>query len=226
MGYLLEERGLYKKLRVGEQLRYLAALKGVGRAEASRGISYWLERLCLSAWEGKKANELSKGMQQKVQFIATVLPRPRLIVLDEQFSGLDPINSELLREIILELREDGRIILFASHRMEHVEQLCDDNCLIAQGRIVLNGCLRDVKRSFGRDMLNLEFDGDAGFLEALERRSRIHITDRSVHRYGVRLMDGTRPREMLDAMHREARDIYCYKLVEPSLNEILVRTVG
>lgn len=226
MGYLPEERGLYKKLRVGDQLRYLAALKGMDRAEASRGIRYWLERLDLSAWEARKANELSKGMQQKVQFVATILPRPRLVILDEPFSGLDPINSELLREIIAELRTSGTIVLFASHRMEQVEQICDDICLIAKGRIVLNGSLREIKRSFGRDMLNLEFDGDAAFLEALEKRGRIRITDQGPQRYSVRLLEGTRPREILNLMLRHARDVYCYELVEPSLNEIFVRTVS
>ena len=226
MGYLPEERGLYKKLRVGEQLRYLAALKGMDRGEATRSIRYWLERLGLSAWEGRKANELSKGMQQKVQFIATILPKPRLVILDEPFSGLDPINSELLREIIAEIRTAGSIVLFASHRMEQVEQICDDICLIAKGRIVLHGALRDIKRSFGRDMLNLEFEGDATFLEAMEKRGRIRITDRGPNRFSVRLMEGARPREILTLMLRHARDVYRYELVEPSLNEIFVRTVS
>ncbi len=146
MGYLPEERGLYAKVRVANQLRTLAALKGVSRTEATRAIQYWLERLGLAGYADKKLNELSKGMQQKVQFIATILAQPRLIILDEPFSGLDPINSELLRTIILELRDEGRIVLFASHRMEQVEQLCDDICLIANGRIVLDGSVRDVKK--------------------------------------------------------------------------------
>ena len=141
MGYLPEERGLYKKLKVGEQLRYLAELKGLPRAEAAQRIRYWLDRFGLREWAGKKTQELSKGMQQKLQFIATILPEPRLVILDEPFSGLDPINSELLRDIILELKEDGRTILFASHRMEQVEQLCDDICLISEGQILVNGPL-------------------------------------------------------------------------------------
>ena len=225
MGYLPEERGLYKKLKVGEQLRYLAELKGLPRAEAAQRIRYWLDRFDLSDWAGKKTQELSKGMQQKLQFIATILPEPRLVILDEPFSGLDPINSALLRDIILELKEDGRTILFASHRMEQVEQLCDDICLISEGQILVKGPLREVKRSFGRDAIVLEFDGDDAFLDTLEAQGLIRITQRSHHRAELQLLDGTPARRILEAALAHVDDVYRFQLTEPPLNEIFIRVV-
>ncbi len=225
MGYLPEERGLYKKLKVGEQLRYLAELKGLPRAEATQRIRYWLERFGLSDWAGKKTQELSKGMQQKLQFIATILPEPRLVILDEPFSGLDPINSELLRDIILELKEDGRTILFASHRMEQVEQLCDDICLISEGQILVKGPLGEVKRSFGRDTIVLEFDGDDAFLDTLEAQGLIRITQRSHHRAELQLLDATPARRILETALDHVDDVYRFQLTEPPLNEIFIRVV-
>ncbi len=172
MGYLPEERGLYRKLKVGEQLVYFAELRGLARAEGRARTAHWLERLGLSEWAGRKTEELSKGMQQKLQFVMTVLHEPDLLVFDEPFSGLDPINAELLRDIVLELRADGRTILFASHRMEQVERLCDDLCLIARGRVVLSGTMREVKQRFGRDVVLLDFGGTSAFLDTLEARRR------------------------------------------------------
>ncbi len=225
MGYLPEERGLYKKIKVADQLRYLAELKGLGRAEAVEKIRYWLDRFGMSEWAGKKTQELSKGMQQKIQFIATILPEPRLIILDEPFSGLDPINAELLREIILELKDADRTILFASHRMEQVEQLCDDICLISQGQILVKGPLRDVKRSFGRDTLILEFDGDDAFLDAFEERGLIRISNRSKHRVELRLLDGAPSRPILEAALDHTDDVYRFERVEPPLSEIFISVV-
>ena len=225
MGYLPEERGLYKKLKVGEQLRYFAELKGLPRAEATRRIRYWLDRFALGDRAGKKTQELSKGMQQKLQFIATILPEPRLLILDEPFSGLDPINAELLRDIILELKEDGRTILFASHRMEQVEQLCDDICLISEGQILVNGPLREVKRSFGRDAVVLEFDGDDAFLDALEAQGLVRITQRSHHRAELQLLNATPARRVLEAALAHVEDVYRFQLTEPPLNEIFIRVV-
>ncbi len=225
MGYLPEERGLYKKLRVGEQLRYLAELKGLPHAEVDRRIAYWLDRFEASDWAGRKVEELSKGMQQKVQFIATILPEPRLVILDEPFSGLDPINAELLRDIILELKDAGRTILFASHRMEQVEQLCDDICLISQGQILVDGPLREVKRSFGRDAVLLEFDGDATFLDRMEAEGLVRLSNRTHHRAELRLLDGTPARRVLDAALQHVDDLYRFQLMEPPLSEIFVSVV-
>ncbi len=224
MGYLPEERGLYRKMRVGEQLEYLAQLKGLKPAEARQGVRDWLGRFDLTAWAGRKTSELSKGMQQKVQFIATILHDPELLIFDEPFSGLDPINADILREIILELHGRGKTILFASHRMEQVEQLCDDICLISEGKALLNGPIRDIKRSFGRDTVILGFEGDAGFLSQLAAQPGIRVSSRSNNHAEMRLAEPTLARTILETALRHV-DIHRFELVEPSLNEIFVSVV-
>jgi ABC-2 type transport system ATP-binding protein len=224
MGYLPEERGLYKKLSVGEQLLYLAELKGLSRKEARIRIARWLDRFNASDWHGKKTDELSKGMQQKVQFIATVLHDPRLLILDEPFSGLDPINSEILRDVIYEMKDSGRTILFASHRMEQVEQLCDDICLISRGHIVIKGPLREVKRSFGRNTVVLEFSGDASFVGLVDQQGLGRVGMRTHHR--VEVHEVSDPRAVLNMALAHVDELYRFELVEPSLNEIFVRVVG
>jgi ABC-2 type transport system ATP-binding protein len=226
MGYLPEERGLYKKLRIDEQLIYLARLKGLDSSDARKRVDYWLERFGASSWRSKKAEELSKGMQQKIQFIATVVHDPSLLILDEPFGGLDPINSELLRDIILELRDEGRIILFASHRMEQVEQMCDDICLISRGRIVLQGPLRDVKKRFGRDTITIEFAGDDSFLSHLEREGAVRIGTHSRNRAELRLLDGARPRRILEAALASVDEVHRFEVSEPPLTEIFVSVVS
>lgn len=225
MGYLPEERGLYKKLKVSEQLLYLAELKGLTRSDAREKIRYWLDRFDALDWGEKKTEELSKGMQQKIQFIATILPEPRLVILDEPFSGLDPINSDLLRDIILEMKEAGRTILFASHRMEQVEQLCDDICLISKGEIVVKGALRDVKRQFGKDAVLMEFDGDASFLDTLEADGIARVTNRSHHRAELRLINGTTGRQVLETALQHVDDIQRFQVMEPPLSDIFVDVV-
>ena len=225
MGYLPEERGLYKKLKVGEQLRYLAELKGVDRQIADEKIDHWLRRFEAAGWAEKTTEELSKGMQQKVQFIATLLHEPSLYIFDEPFSGLDPLNAQLLREIILELREADVTILFASHRMEHVEQLCDDICLISQGRIVLEGPLQEVKSRFGRDTVILEFEGDDSFLDRLEAEERIKIYNRSTRRAEMRLQNGTPARRVLEEAMQHTDDLFRFEQVVPPLNEIFIDVV-
>ncbi len=226
MGYLPEERGLYKKMKVADQLRYLAELKGLDRAEAVSKIRYWLDRFGMMEWAGKKTQELSKGMQQKIQFIATILPEPNLIILDEPFSGLDPINAELLRDIIHELKDADRTILFASHRMEQVEQLCDDICLISQGQILVKGPLREVKRSFGQDTLILEYDGDDAFLDPFEAQGQIRILNRSNHRTELRLLGGAPSRPILEAALAHTDDVYRFERVELPLSEIFISVVS
>ncbi|MEX0748168.1 MAG: ATP-binding cassette domain-containing protein [Rhodothermales bacterium] len=225
MGYLPEERGLYKRLKVGEQLIYLAELKGLSKQEAREGVQAWLTRFDALDWFGRKTDELSKGMQQKVQFITTVLHNPSLLILDEPFGGLDPINAELLRDVIWELRDEGRCILFASHRMEQVEQLCDDICLISKGRIVLKGALRDVKRQFGKNTVIVEFEGDPGFADELQARGIVKVMSRSHNRVEMKLLDGTSSRSVLDHAVSRVAEIYRYELVEPPLSEIFVQVV-
>jgi ABC-2 type transport system ATP-binding protein len=226
MGYLPEERGLYKQLRVKEQLVYLGMLKGMSKTDASERVTHWLERFEATTWASKKTEELSKGMQQKVQFIATLLHDPSLLILDEPFSGLDPINSDLLRDIILDLRRGDRTILFASHRMEQVEQLCDDICLMARGEIVLNGALKDIKRQFGDNTIVVEFDGDDGFIDRLLAEQAVRVNTRSAHRAELTLIDETPPRRVLDAALDVVDELYRFERTAPPLNEIFVEVVG
>ncbi|PQJ34668.1 ABC transporter [Salinibacter sp. 10B] len=226
MGYLPEERGLYKRLRVKEQLVYLGTLKGLSKTEAATRADHWLDRFDATDWADMKTEELSKGMQQKIQFIATLLHDPSLLIFDEPFSGLDPINADLLRDIILELRRDDRTILFASHRMEQVEQLCDDICLMAQGDVVLQGNLRDIKEQFGKNTLVLEFDGDDTFVDELEASGQVRVNTRNAHRVELSLADGTDARSVLDLALDRTEEVYRYERVAPPLNEIFVEVVG
>jgi ABC-2 type transport system ATP-binding protein len=156
IGYLPEERGLYKKMEVGEQLLYFAQLKGLSRKEAMHKLKDWVERFEIKAWWGKKVEELSKGMQQKIQFIATVLHQPKLIILDEPFSGFDPINADLITQEILKLKQQGSSIIFSTHRMESVEQLCDDIALINKSEKVLEGSVKQVREQFRTHIFNVE----------------------------------------------------------------------
>jgi ABC-2 type transport system ATP-binding protein len=156
IGYLPEERGLYKKMEVGEQLLYFAQLKGLSRKEAQHKLKDWVERFEIKSWWGKKVEELSKGMQQKIQFIATVLHQPKLIILDEPFSGFDPINADLITQEILKLKQQGSSIIFSTHRMESVEQLCDDIALINKSEKVLDGSVKQVREQFRTHVFNVE----------------------------------------------------------------------
>ncbi len=227
MGYLPEERGLYKKLRVGKQLVYLGALKGLPPSEAGRRARYWLDRFDARDYAGKKTEELSKGMQQKIQFIATILHQPELLILDEPFSGLDPINTGLLKEIIVEMKNEGRTILFASHQMEQVEQICDDICLISRGQILLQGPLRDIKSRFGKNTIVLEFEGDSGFLTEMEREGLLRVVSRTNNRAQLQLVQNTsavRKRVLQTAIERTT-EVFRYDLVEPPLSEIFIDVV-
>lgn len=222
IGYLPEERGLYKKMKVGEQLIYLARLKGMTEANAKKAIRYWLERFEALDWTEKTVGELSKGMSQKVQFIATIAHDPDIYIFDEPFSGLDPINSETLKEVVLELRDKGKTILFSTHRMEQVEQMCDEICLFNQGRTVLNGDLRQIKSSFGKNTINIEFEGDPSFLDRLDN---VRINNRSTNFAEIRVLDGQTPQNILETAMGHA-EIYTFRRVEPSLQEIFISTVG
>lgn len=227
IGYLPEERGLYKKLKVNDQLQYFAELKGVHRKESKDLIKYWLDRLGLGEWGERKAQDLSKGMQQKIQFIATILSDPRVIILDEPFSGLDPVNAELLSDIIAHFKQEGRIILFASHRMEQVEKVCDDICLIAKGQLILSGDLIEVKRLFPRNKLALEYAGNLPFLDSMEKRGEIQILERYEGGCLLGINQPCKPKELLNQLLKlEDFDLYRFDLLQPSLNEIFIRMVG
>jgi ABC-2 type transport system ATP-binding protein len=221
IGYLPEERGLYTKMKVGDLLVFAAGIKGVGSRDAARRALRWLDRLGLADCWDKKLEDLSKGMQQKVQFIATVLHEPDLVVLDEPFSGLDPINTDVLRDIILEMRERGRTVIFSTHIMEQVERLCDYVCMINEGRKVLDGSLPEVKGAHGRDTVALAFDGDGSFLEGHPLVRQV-----SAHRgyVEVALRDGADPQELLREVASRVR-LSRFEITEPSMHDIFVERV-
>ncbi len=225
IGYLPEERGLYKKMKVGELLVYFAELKGVPRAEAKAKAAQWLKRFEIDAWAEKKVEELSKGMQQKVQFISVVLHDPELLILDEPFSGLDPINSELVMDIILELKKAGKTILFSTHRMEQVEKICDSICLINNGEKVLDGSVREVKKSYGKNMLHVEFDGSDTFIDAAVAMGKAEVRDRQPKYAELKLLGDTKPKDIL-ALMGDDTDLTRFELAEPSLKEIFILRVG
>jgi ABC-2 type transport system ATP-binding protein len=221
IGYLPEERGLYKKMKVDEQLVFFANLKGIDSREARTRIYDWLEKLELLEWKDKKSAELSKGMQQKVQFIAAVLHEPELLILDEPFSGLDPVSVNLLKGVILDLKQRGKSIIFSTHQMEQVEQMCDDICLINHATKVLDGSLRDVKRRFGRNTVILDYeDGDGFFMEDLVKRQ-----NRFASYSELTLNEDADPQEVLRRAISAGARINRFELVEPSLNEIFIESV-
>ncbi|MTI88236.1 MAG: ATP-binding cassette domain-containing protein [Balneolaceae bacterium] len=222
IGYMPEERGLYKKMKVFEQLMYLTQLKGMKASNAKQAIDYWLDRFEASEWKKKEINELSKGMSQKIQFIATIAHDPDIYIFDEPFSGLDPINSETLKEIIIELKEKGKTILFSTHRMEQVEQMCDDICLFNQGEAVLTGKLREIKSSFGENTINLEFEGDGSFLDMLRD---VRINNRSTNFAEIRVLNGQSMQDILK-LAMEHAEIHKFERIQPSLTEIFISTVG
>ena len=221
-GYLPEERGLYKKMKVLEHLAFLGELKGLGHSDATTPARRWCERLDLAAWTEKKVEELSKGMQQKVQFIGAILHDPRLIIMDEPFSGLDPANALGLKDTLLELAKSGKTILLSTHRMDQAERLCQSICLINHGRVVLAGELNQVKAKYGQTNVQIKYEGDARFLQ--EPRLVQSFND-----YGnyveVRLAPGADPQDLLRLASASAR-LNKFEVMEPSLEEIFLEAVG
>jgi ABC-2 type transport system ATP-binding protein len=221
VGYLPEERGLYKRMKTLDQLVFLGQLHGLDRAAAEERSRLWAEKLGLTGSLEKKTAELSKGQQQKVQFIAALLHEPELIIMDEPFAGLDPINSSLLEATLLELRKAGRAILFSTHRMDQVERLCDSICLVDQGQAVLSGTMREVKSRYPRDRIALAFAGDRSFLED---PSIVEVKDCGNY-LEVKLQDQADPQRILHLAAAGAR-ISRFELIEPSLEEIFIQAVG
>jgi ABC-2 type transport system ATP-binding protein len=222
VGYLPEERGLYRKMKLVDHLVFLAELKGVAMREAPRKARWWCERLDLGEWMQRKIEELSKGMQQKAQFIATLLHDPELIIMDEPFSGLDPANAVMLKDVLLELKKAGRTILFSTHRMDQVERLCDGICLIDHGRAVLEGNLKQVKAGYGRRNVQLEYEGDASFLDA---PALVQTCNDYGNYVEVRLQPGADAQELLKRAAAAVR-VNKFEVVEPSLEEIFIDVVG
>ncbi|HZP06148.1 MAG TPA: ATP-binding cassette domain-containing protein [Terracidiphilus sp.] len=221
VGYLPEERGLYKKMKVLDQLVFFGRLHGVEKHEARKRAIAWAGQLEIADALDKKTEELSKGMQQKIQFIGAILHDPGLIIMDEPFSGLDPVNAVLLERTLVELKDQGKAVLFSTHRMDQVEKLCDSICLINHGRSVLTGTMREIKSRYERNRVIVEFEGDAGFLNSSEIAEARNFSGHAE----IRL----KPHGDAQKLLREASSaatIYRFELVEPSLEEIFIQTVG
>lgn len=230
IGYLPEERGLYKSMKVGEQALYLAQLKGLSKAEAKTRLKYWFERLEIGDWWNKKIQELSKGMAQKIQFVVTVLHQPKLLIFDEPFSGFDPINANLIKDEILRLRDEGATVIFSTHRMESVEELCDDIALIHQSNKILDGKLVDVKRQYKtntyevgiraqdkimlREELASKFDTSLANFKTLEDELKLNI----------KLSNGKTPNDLLQYLTTKGDVSHFVELI-PSVNDIFIQTV-
>jgi len=222
IGYLPEERGLYRKMKVGEQLRFFAELKDLRGAEADKRIDEWLKKLELSAWKDKRAKELSKGMQQKVQFITAVIHDPDLVILDEPFSGLDPVNVDLMKQTILDQKAAGKTIILSTHQMEIAEKLCDDVCMINRAHKVLDGRLREIRRSFSRNAVALQFSGGDGLLDdsSLIANVRQHDED-----FEVLMAPGASPQALLKRLVDSGAVVTKFELVEPTLHDIFIEKV-
>ena len=223
IGYLPEERGLYTRMRVREVLVFLSALKGLTESEARRRVDEWLERFELTAWADRKVLDLSKGMQQKVQFIVAVIHRPPVLILDEPFTGLDPVNAALVKDIMLDLRRQGATVILSTHRMEQVEMMCDSICLINKGGSVLQGELAAIKRSYGKNTVRIEATGDGDFMN-------LPGVVQSLNQFGAlteaKLAPGADPQEILKAAVARGVRITRFELVEPPLNDIFIEKVG
>lgn len=219
IGYLPEERGLYKKLRIVDQLRYFAALKGMSSSDAEKKIDFWLERMNLGEWKKKKTTDLSKGMQQKIQFISTVMHDPDLLILDEPFSGLDPINVEFLIEVISEFKTQDKTIIFSTHLMETAEKLCKDILLINKAHKVISGSLRQVKESYAKNLIALRAEGAERVLSdpRVVQKQVVHADETIIH-----LSNGMDPQVLLRKLVEGGAVISKFEKVEPSLNDIFI----
>jgi ABC-2 type transport system ATP-binding protein len=222
VGYLPEERGLYPKMKVGELLLFLAELKGLHGQDARTKIDRWLKRLDLAEWKFKKAEELSRGMQQKIQFIATVIHQPDLIILDEPFGGLDPVNTKLLKDIMLEMKKQGNTIIFSTHRMEQVEMISDNICLINKAEKVLEGNLNWIKQQYGKNTIVLDYIGDASFIKDIPEVEKIDDYGKFME---IKLKEQTDSQELLKRLV-DKLTINKFEVREPSLNAIFIDKVG
>jgi len=219
IGYLPEERGLYRKMKVADQLKFFAELKGLEARKTDELVDRWLSKFQLSDWKEKRAKELSKGMQQKIQFIAAVIHNPDLLILDEPFSGLDPVNVELMEQIISGEKATGKTIILSTHQMEIAERLCDDICMIDRSRKVLDGRLREIRRSFGRNAVSLCYQGADGVLNDPALVATISEKDDQVE---VLLAPGANAQTLLRRLIDSGATITRFELVEPSLHEIFI----
>jgi len=222
IGYLPEDRGLYPKMKVGELLLFLGEIKGLKGAEARKQIDFWLKRFDLSDWRYKKVEELSRGMQQKLQFIVTVIHKPELVILDEPFGGLDPVNTKLLKDIMLEMKENGGTIIFSTHRMEQVEMICDNICLINKAEMVLEGNLSEIKKQYGKNTVVLDYEGDGSFIRDLPEIEKIDDYGKFME---IKLKEKHDPQNLLPKLVGKVA-ISKFEVREPTLNSIFIEKVG
>ncbi len=223
LGYLPEERGLYPKMKLLANLQFLGEMKGLPASDARRLAGEWLERFELAKWTEHKVQDLSKGMQQKVQFIATIMHSPDLLIVDEPFAGLDPVNTKFLKDILLEMKKKGTTIILSTHLMDQAEKLCDDICLINHGKVVVQGPLSEVKQRYGHNAIRLEFSGDADFIGKLDMVV-------SVNDYGnyveIQLKDGADPSQVFKTLANSDLNVKKFETAETSLNDIFIEIVG
>lgn len=226
IGYLPEERGLYKKMKVGEQAVYLAQLKGIGRNDAVRELKKWFEKFEIGSWWNKKVEELSKGMQQKVQFIATVMHKPKLLIFDEPFSGFDPINVNLLKQEILNLKEEGATVIFSTHNMASVEELCDNIALINNSKVILSGEIGEIKNRFKTNVFKTNYESlnslklDPTLFEIVNE-----VSKGKSHSSDIRLLNGSKPNDLLNVLTAQV-EINAFNEIIPSINDIFIKEVN
>ena len=221
IGYMPEERGLYKKMKIGEQAMYLAQLKGLSKADASEKIKYWFKKFEMESWWNKKVEDLSKGMSQKLQFVTTILHEPKLIILDEPFSGLDPVNANLIKDEIFNLAKKGSTIIFSTHRMEQVEEICDQIVLVNLGKKILDGTVAEVKQQFKQNIFSVQTAGAI----SLEDNVIFKVVETSNQKTLVKINEGYQSNDVLAHLLKEKVNIVGYNEVLPSLNEIFIQLV-
>ncbi len=221
IGYMPEERGLYKKMKIGEQALYLAQLKGLSKKDATSKINFWFKRLEMESWWNKKVEDLSKGMGQKLQFVITVLHEPDLIILDEPFSGLDPINANLIKDEIYRLAKNGTTIIFSTHRMEQVEEICDKIVLVNKGKLILEGSVENVKQQFKENLFQLSLDKMPGAISS----SAFNVVSADNNNLYVKINEGHNANDVLSYFIAQKTNIISFKEVLPSLNEIFIKLV-
>jgi len=221
IGYMPEERGLYKKMKIGEQALYLAQLKGLSRPEAMEKIKFWFKRLEMESWWGKKVEDLSKGMSQKLQFVITVLHEPKLIILDEPFSGLDPLNANLIKDEIYGLAQRGATIIFSTHRMEQVEEICDHIVLVNLGKKILDGTVQQIKQNFKENKFSIRLAG----IPATITSTAFEVIDTEANNLTVKIKDGYKSNDVLQYFIQQQINIEAFSEILPSLNDIFIKLV-
>ena len=221
IGYMPEERGLYKKMKVGEHLMYLAQLKGLSRSDAQTRIKQWFVKFEMESWWNKKVEDLSKGMSQKLQFVTTVLHNPKLIILDEPFSGLDPVNSNLIKDEIFNLAKNGATIIFSTHRMEQVEEICDHIALVNKGKKILDGTVKQVKQDFKENLFSIGADD----ISSLNGSVPFEVVGTKKHSHIVRIKEGSKSNDVLQYLLNQNVAIHSFNEILPSLNDIFIKLV-